>query len=95
MPILLTVAVAVLLLLQLPPGVVLLSIALLPMQSELLPLIAAGAACTVTVILLLQPVDGQVNVTTPGASAVTTPLTEPTVATAGALLLHVPATEAV
>lgn len=58
-----TLAIAVLLLVHEPPGVVLLSVAVEPWQPTVGPVIADGVAITVTVYGAAQPVDVEVNVT--------------------------------
>jgi hypothetical protein len=50
-----TVAVAVLLLLQVPPVAALLSVVAPPTQSDAVPVLVPGAALTVTVTTLRQP----------------------------------------
>ena len=52
-----TVAIAALPLLQVPPATVLLSKVVIPVHAVLLPVIVAGSGCTVTTLVVLQPVD--------------------------------------
>jgi hypothetical protein len=79
-----------LLLVHVPPGVVELSVVVAPVQTVLLPVMAAGNAFTVTTAVRVQPlVPKQVMVAVPAATPVTVPDDEPMVATAVLLLLHV------
>lgn len=70
---------------------VLLSVVELPTQMAKVPVMAGGLAITVTVVDVAHPV-GRVYVIAevPGVIAETTPVVEPTVATAVLLLIHVP-----
>lgn len=58
-----------------PPAVVLLRVVVPPIHTEVVPVIAAGNAETVTVAVMLQPVTADTNVITdvPGATPVTNP----------------------
>ena len=51
-----TVAMVVLLLIQEPPAVVSPSVVVAPVQTQVVPVIAAGSGLTVMVIVVLQPV---------------------------------------
>jgi hypothetical protein len=85
-----TVAIAILLLLQVPPVVPSLNVVVKPTQTDAIPVIAAGTGFTVTTAVCLQPVDNvQVIVDVPELTPLTTPDEEPTVATDVVLLLHV------
>jgi hypothetical protein len=85
-----TVALAVLLLIQVPPAVALDKSAVDPTQTLLGPVLAAGAAITVTSVVLIQPVGNvYVIVVVPNDAGVTTP-PEEMVATPVVPLLHVP-----
>jgi len=86
-----TLAIEISLLPQLPPAVALARLTLAPTHTLPTPVIAAGTAFTVTVMLALQPEGGHVKVTTPGDTAEATPLAL-MVATAALLLVHEPAT---
>lgn len=87
-----TVATAGVLLVQVPPGVVLASVVVLPVQTDKDPDIAPTEALTVTVTVDAQPVDISVYVivAVPVDTPVTTPDEEPTVATEGVPLVHTP-----
>jgi hypothetical protein len=84
-------ATAVLLLVQVPPPVVLVSIVVEPTQTVCVPAIFAGVAFTVTTDVLKQAL-ASVNdmVAVPAAAPVTTPVLAFTVAIPVALLLQVP-----
>jgi len=88
------VAIAVLLLLHVAPMLVVLNVVLAPAQTANVPVMALGAGCTVTTTVVKHAEEGSVYVivVVPPArpTPVTTPEDEPTVATAGVLLLHVP-----
>lgn len=56
-PVAFTVATAILLLVQLTPVLVVLNVVVRPTHSDGLPLIAAGNALTVTVVVLIQPAE--------------------------------------
>lgn len=86
-----TVASVGLLLLQVPPVVVLPSEVTWPTQTLASPVIAAGIALTVIVVLTAQPVGKvYVNDTTPGATPVTSPELDPIVAIEVLLLVQIP-----
>jgi len=75
---------------QKPPGVGSVFVIVLPTHTVAGPDIATGAAITVTVTLVPQPPDEYSIPAVPGDTPVTTPVADPTVATAGPALLHVP-----
>lgn len=76
-----TVAMAVLLLLHVTPETVLLRVVVWPTQTVGLPVMAAGAALTVTSTVAEQPeLPVYTMVEIPVATPVTTPVSEPTVA---------------
>jgi hypothetical protein len=78
--------------LQIPPGVALVSKVDDPLQTLAVPPIAAGAALTVIVVVLKHPVGKvYVIVEVPAATEVTTPVPE-IKATLASLLLHIPPT---
>jgi hypothetical protein len=80
---------------QVPPDVVLLRHAVAPMHTELVPVIAAGAGDTKTVVVLVQPEPSEYVITElPVATPHTTPVVEPMTATAVLLLVHVPPVDA-
>jgi hypothetical protein len=84
-----TEATAVLLLLHVPPVLALLSVVTTPVQTPVRPVIAGGL--TVMIAVAGQPEETEYEmVTEPDARPVTVPVAEPTMATAGLLLLHVP-----
>jgi len=88
-------AIAVLLLLHVPPPGVLASVVVEPTQTLIVPVIGVGAAFTVTGYTAIQPVDrAYVILATPAEEPLTTPVVEPTGATDILLLLHVPPTVA-
>jgi hypothetical protein len=90
-PALLTVATAALLLLQAPPEIELLRLAVEPAHKIAEPLIADGAVLTVIVFVTIQLVPVEyVIVALPALTPLTMPLTTSTVATDVLLLLHVP-----
>jgi hypothetical protein len=85
-----TVAIKELLLLQLPPDAVLVSVVMAPAHRERLPEIVPGAVFTVTVTAAVQlPIAYTIEVV-PAAIAETMPLEEPTVAIEVFELLHTP-----
>jgi hypothetical protein len=85
-------ATAALLVLQIPPGIALVSKVDDPLQTLAVPPIADGDALTVIVVVLKHPVGKvYVIVEVPAAIEVTTPVPEIT-ATLASLLLHVPPT---
>jgi hypothetical protein len=85
------VATEALLLLQLPPPVVLLSVVVAPIQVTAVPEIDAGTGLTVTLVATLHPEPRKYEiVTVPAVTPVTIPEVDPTAATDGALLVHVP-----
>lgn len=87
----LIVAIAVLLLLQLPHPALTLSELLLPAHTVELPLIDPAALLTVTITLTEQPlVDVNVIDAVPALTPLTTPDDTPTEATSVLLLLHAP-----
>jgi hypothetical protein len=88
------VATVVLLLDHVPPGVVLLSVTVLPVHTEVRPDIVLGSGVTVIVVLEIQPPAVPVNLITvvPPDTPVTTPVAGTTVATPGVILLQFPAT---
>jgi len=76
---------------QVAPEVVLASVVLDPAHTTNEPVMAAGRALTVAVVVALQPVASlYVIVTAPAALPVITPVNVSTEATVGALLVHVP-----
>ena len=77
-------------LIQVPPGDASVLVMVLPTQTLDKPVIATGAAITVTVTLVPHPPDAYSILATPGATPVTTPDVAATVATEGAALLQVP-----
>jgi len=87
-----TPAIAVLLLLQVPPGVASLSIVVLPTHTCNTPVMGAGDGFTTSVKVIWQvvAVSVYVIVAEPVATPVTAPVTEVTEAVVGRLLLHVP-----
>jgi hypothetical protein len=85
-----TVALAVLLLLQAPPALILLNVMVEATQTLFAPLIGASGF-TVTAVWLLQPVARvYIILGVPAATPVTIPDADPTVAWAVLLLLQVP-----
>lgn len=89
------VAIAGVLLVHVPPGVVCVSVEVSPSHAESVPPIGAGAGVTVTTLLEVQPaVSEYVMVAVPGAGVedtpVTTPVDEPTVAMEVGLLVQLP-----
>ena len=85
----LTVAMATLPLVQLPPGSVLLRAVVPPIQAVCDPVIPAGAGLTVIVVVAVHPeVSVNVIVAVPAEMPVTRPEAEPIVATDGLLLVH-------
>jgi hypothetical protein len=87
-----TTATEILLLFQVPPGVVDDKVMLAPRQTGPLPVMDAGAGFTVIVAVFVQPVEVsvKVRVVVPPLSAVRLPVDEPTDATVVLLLAHVP-----
>jgi hypothetical protein len=86
-----TVATAVLLLIQVPPNVVSLNVAVDPEQIPETPAIAPGEGLIVTVALTEQPPDEvKVTVAVPWATPLTIPDAEPIVAILVPDILHVP-----
>jgi hypothetical protein len=86
-----TVATAVLLLLQLPPGEDEVRVVVSPTHTLAAPLIVPGPAFTVTTVVAKQPVEPvYVIVAVPTLTPQNIPVDTPTVATAVLLLLHVP-----
>jgi hypothetical protein len=91
-----TVAIEVLLLLQVPPGVILLKFAVVPTQADKGPVIRAGSGFTVITAVAMQPEESIYVITVvPAETPVTTPVEGPTVATAVFELLHTPVPGAV
>lgn len=85
------VATDVLPLIHVPPAVASLSVMAEPMHTPGPPVMAAGSGLTVTAVVMIQVVGSvYVMVALPGATPVTTPVPEVTVAIAVLLLLHVP-----
>src|ERR1043165_5726673 len=85
-----TVAVAISLLLQVPPVVVLLRVVTPPSHTLAVPVVAA-IGFTVTIVVTLHPVESAyVTLVVPLATPVTIPLADPMVATAVLLTAHVP-----
>jgi len=85
------VATALLLLLQLPPVVALLSVVVRPSQTLIVPVIEASGGSTVNVNVVIQPVAKvYVMVVVPTRTPVTMPLLVPMVATEMSLLLQEP-----
>jgi len=90
-----TVAMAALLLTQVPPDAASVRLVLVPTHTLVLPVIAVGVRLTVTVVVVLHPVDNAyVIVAVPAPAPFTIPVLEPTVATNVLLLLQVPPTVA-
>jgi hypothetical protein len=89
-PVLPTVAVAVFALLHEPPVVVVLSAVVVPGHTFAVPVMVAGVRFTVTVADEEQPPTVYDILAVPAVTPVTTPVEEPTLATDGAPLLHVP-----
>ncbi len=89
-PVLAMVATEGALLLQVPPGSELDKVVVDPRQAIRIPLIAPGVAVTVTTATVLQPATVYSIEAVPGVPPVTIPVSEPTVAIAGAVLLQVP-----
>ncbi len=87
-----TTATEILLLFQVPPGVVDDKVMLAPRQTGPLPVMDAGAGFTVIVAVFVQPVEVnvKVRVVVPPLSAVRLPVDEPTDATVVLLLAQVP-----
>ena len=87
-----TVAIAVLLLDHVPDDVASLKVMVEPAQVEDGPAIAAGAEITDNVAVTVHPVvpSEYVIVSMPTATPVTTPLSDPMLATIDVLLLHTP-----
>jgi hypothetical protein len=86
-----TVALPLLLLLHVPPVVALLKDVVAPIHTLIVPDIADGAVLIVTTLVIIQPVASVYVISeVPADIPVTTPVEEPTVATVGLLLLHVP-----
>lgn len=73
-----------------PPGVVFVYVAVLPAQTVDGPAIGAAVVLTDTVNITEQPLREYVIIATPGATPVTRPKVDPTVATDGLLLVHMP-----
>jgi hypothetical protein len=90
MPVLAMVATAGVLLLQVPPGSELDKVVVEPRQAINIPVIAPGVGVTVTTATVLQPATVYSIEAVPGATPVTMPVDDPTVATVGAVLLQVP-----
>jgi hypothetical protein len=90
-PVLPTVAIAVLLLLHVPPVVVLAKVVEAPAHAPAFPVIALGKTFTVTIFVTLHPVVSiYVIVAVPATRPFTTPVDEPIVATVVLLLDHIP-----
>jgi len=86
-----TVALAVLLQLQVPPLTAWLSVVIVPTHRLGLPLIVAGVVFTVTVVIAVHPeLTLYVILAVPAPTPVTIPVVRPTVAFAVLLLLQVP-----
>lgn len=85
-----TVARAVLLLLQVPPGKELLRVVVAPKHAMNTPVIGPGVGVTVTVATALQPATVYIMLAVPGVIPVTTPVVALTVATPVDKLLQVP-----
>jgi hypothetical protein len=91
MPVAPTVAIPVALELHVPPGVELLRVILAPTHTVPRPVIGNGSGFTVMVTVEVQPVASVYEITVvPIDTPVTTPVSEPTVATDTFVLLHVP-----
>ena len=85
------VAIDALLLVQLPPATVLLSVTVAPAHTLVGPVIAGNRFSTVTVVVEVQPVGSVYDIVAlPRLDPVTTPDDEPTLATEVLLLVHVP-----
>lgn len=95
-PPLVMVAMDVGVMLKVPPVRASATVIVDPTQTVEGPVIGGGVVLTVTIVLMVQPVDVNVNVigATPADAPVTTPVVLPTVATAVLPLTHVPAPEA-
>jgi hypothetical protein len=89
----LTVPMAGLLLLQVPPAGVVDKVVVAPRQAMFTPVMAAGVGVTVTTATELQPATVYMIVDVPGEPPVTIPDEEPTVAIPVDVLLHVPPPE--
>lgn len=85
------VAMPVLPLSHVPPGVASVSVVVSPGHTLSVPLMAAGKGFTVTTVVVMQPVANVYVITAvPAAMPVTTPVDGATVATSRLPLLHVP-----
>lgn len=77
--------------LQVPPVVALLNVAVLPTQTDVVPVIVAGSALVVKMIVVRQPVGSVYDMLlVPAETAVSAPVTDAMVATLVVALLHVP-----
>jgi len=87
-----TVAIAVLLLVHVPPEILCARVLDAPTQAFVVPVIAASAALTVTCVTETQPAPDLTYdiLAVPAATPVTMPDADPTVALVVALLVHVP-----
>ena len=86
-----TVASVELLLLHVPPAALSEKVTLLPVHTLSGPFIALGAVFTVTVVVMVQPVEVMYSIVeVPGTIPVTTPVDEPIVAVEMLLLVQVP-----
>ena len=85
-----TVAIDVLLLLQLPPVVGSLNVIVAPVHTGVFEVIGNDPLIVTTIVAALPQPFVYCIVAVPGVTPLTTPLVEPTVATAVLLLLHVP-----
>ena len=84
-------AIAGLLLVQVPPGMALLSEPVVVMHTSELPVMAAGASSTVTLVLAKQPAAMVYRMlVVPASTPVAMPVPRPMVATPGIELVHVP-----
>ena len=85
------VAAAVLVLVHVPPPNVLLKVVVLPMHTDLFPVIAVGTAYTVSVIVAIQPAPVVYWIeAVPAATPVARPVVSPMDATAVFVLFQVP-----
>lgn len=77
--------------LQVPPDVALLNVVVLPTQTDVVPVIVAGSALVVKMIVVRQPVGSVYDMLlVPAETAVSAPVTDAMVATLVVALLHVP-----
>jgi hypothetical protein len=90
-PLAITVAIPGLTLVHVPPVVASANVEEAPIHIFIPPDIAAGAALTLIILVTVHPVPSEyVIVAVPGLTPLTTPLSDPTFATAVLSLLHTP-----